>query len=265
MELTNEFRAELPVDRAWAVLTDVERVGSCVPGAQVESVAGDEAHGTMRVTIGRTTARYRGVVRVMERDAAARTVTVRAEGKETQGNGGVVATVGAALRPAGEAATDVSVRLEVTFTGRFSRADLDALATAASGIVSGFAACLNSTVAAGERGDPTASGAEGASEQAPAAGQPAVEAEEPAVEEPAVEAEEPAVEEPAVEAEEPAAEAEAGPQTSSEQPHTPRRSLERFDAATVPPQPRPGPRALALIALAVLIVLLAWLRRRRRS
>ena len=32
MELTNDFRVALPVDEAWAVLTDVERIAPCLPG-----------------------------------------------------------------------------------------------------------------------------------------------------------------------------------------------------------------------------------------
>ena len=33
MELTNEFRVGVAVDEAWAVLTDVERIAPCMPGA----------------------------------------------------------------------------------------------------------------------------------------------------------------------------------------------------------------------------------------
>lgn len=42
MELVNEFRVPVSVDQAWEVLTDVERVAPCIPGAQLLSVNGDE-------------------------------------------------------------------------------------------------------------------------------------------------------------------------------------------------------------------------------
>ena len=32
MELVNEFRVPVPIDKAWEVLTDVERVAPCIPG-----------------------------------------------------------------------------------------------------------------------------------------------------------------------------------------------------------------------------------------
>ena len=40
MELTNEFRVGVPPATAWTVLTDVERIAPCMPGAQLQEVEG---------------------------------------------------------------------------------------------------------------------------------------------------------------------------------------------------------------------------------
>ena len=42
MELEHEFRVSVPVEQAWAVLTDLERVAPCMPGAELQEVEGDE-------------------------------------------------------------------------------------------------------------------------------------------------------------------------------------------------------------------------------
>ena len=34
-KLLNEFTVNRPIDEAWAVLTDVERIAPCMPGAQL--------------------------------------------------------------------------------------------------------------------------------------------------------------------------------------------------------------------------------------
>jgi len=34
MDLTNDFRVAIPIDRAWEVLTDLERIAPCMPGAR---------------------------------------------------------------------------------------------------------------------------------------------------------------------------------------------------------------------------------------
>jgi aerobic-type carbon monoxide dehydrogenase small subunit (CoxS/CutS family) len=39
MDLTNEFRVPLAVDEAWAVLTNIERIGFCTPGFIVSVTA----------------------------------------------------------------------------------------------------------------------------------------------------------------------------------------------------------------------------------
>jgi carbon monoxide dehydrogenase subunit G len=42
MKLENEITVPAPIDEAWAVLLDVERVAPCLPGATVEPREGDE-------------------------------------------------------------------------------------------------------------------------------------------------------------------------------------------------------------------------------
>ena len=52
MQLVHEFTVNTPVDLAWAVLTDVERIAPCMPGAQLTEVDGDTYHGLVKVKVG---------------------------------------------------------------------------------------------------------------------------------------------------------------------------------------------------------------------
>src|SRR5205807_354915 len=47
MELTHEFSVPVGIVQAWAVLTDVERIAPCMPGAELREVEGDEYRGIM--------------------------------------------------------------------------------------------------------------------------------------------------------------------------------------------------------------------------
>jgi carbon monoxide dehydrogenase subunit G len=145
MELTNEFRAELPLDQAWPLFTDLERLAPCVPGAELTEVDDGEYRGSLKVTVGRTTARYQGKARVLELDADHHRVVVRAEGKESQGHGGAVVTLTATLVAVGDATT-VRLVSEVSVTGRFSRAGVDAMSEAASSVVEQFATSAASSL-----------------------------------------------------------------------------------------------------------------------
>ena len=40
-QLVNEFTVNRPIDEAWAVITDVERIAPCLPGAQLQEIEGD--------------------------------------------------------------------------------------------------------------------------------------------------------------------------------------------------------------------------------
>ena len=40
MDLHHEFTVNVPVDEAWRVLTDLERIAPCLPGAQLTEEIG---------------------------------------------------------------------------------------------------------------------------------------------------------------------------------------------------------------------------------
>ena len=102
MELTNEFRVDVPVDEAWTVLTDVERIAPCMPGAQLQEIEGDEYRGIVKVKVGPITAQYKGAARFVEKDEDAHRAVLRAEGRDTRGQGNANATITATLEPDGD-------------------------------------------------------------------------------------------------------------------------------------------------------------------
>ena len=99
MELTNEFDVAVPVDVAWSVLTDLERIAPCLPGAQLREVEGDEYRGLVKIKVGPITTSYEGAIRVLERDDTEHRVTLKAEGRETRGQGNVAAEFRAVMSP----------------------------------------------------------------------------------------------------------------------------------------------------------------------
>ena len=77
MELNNDFEVAAPIDRVWDVLTDVERIAPCLPGAQLQEVEGDEFRGVVKVKVGPITAQYKGAASFVERDDDGHRATVR--------------------------------------------------------------------------------------------------------------------------------------------------------------------------------------------
>jgi carbon monoxide dehydrogenase subunit G len=99
MELKNEFHVSVPIDVAWAVLTDLERVAPCMPGAELQEVEGDEYRGIVKVKVGPITAQYKGSARFVEKDDDQHRAVLLAEGRDTRGQGNASATVTAIATP----------------------------------------------------------------------------------------------------------------------------------------------------------------------
>jgi hypothetical protein len=145
MELTNEFRVGVPIDEAWALLTDVEGIAPCMPGAELQEVDGDEFRGVVRVKVGPITAQYKGVAQFIERDDASHRAVLRAEGRETRGQGNASATVTAQLSPdegPDGPATKVSVVTDLVVTGRVAQFGRGVLADISAKLLTQFVDCL---------------------------------------------------------------------------------------------------------------------------
>ena len=52
MELTNNFTVSASVDRTWEMLTDIEGIAPCMPGAQLTEIDGEEFRGLVKVKVG---------------------------------------------------------------------------------------------------------------------------------------------------------------------------------------------------------------------
>jgi carbon monoxide dehydrogenase subunit G len=150
VELTNEFKVGVPVEQAWAVLTDVERIAPCMPGAELREVEGDEYRGVVKVKVGPITAEYRGKARFLEQDPEAHRAVLRAEGRETRGQGNANATITATLEAEGDG-TKASVVTDLAITGRVAQFGRGVLADVSSKLLTQFVQCLETTVLGSDR------------------------------------------------------------------------------------------------------------------
>jgi carbon monoxide dehydrogenase subunit G len=117
MELKHSFTVPVPMDRAWDVLLDVERVAPCMPGATLDAVDGDDITGRIKVKVGPISMTYAGRASITERDREAGVVTLEASGKETRGAGTASASIRSELSGEGDE-THVTVLTNLNVTGK---------------------------------------------------------------------------------------------------------------------------------------------------
>lgn len=143
MKLEHSFTVPVPVDEAWTVLRDVERIAPCMPGATIDSVDGDEFSGRVKVKVGPMTVTYRGDARFVDVDETAHRATIEAAGKEARGSGTARATITAQLTASG-AQTDVALTTDLTITGKPAQFGRGVMAEVGGKLVGQFADCLSS-------------------------------------------------------------------------------------------------------------------------
>jgi carbon monoxide dehydrogenase subunit G len=148
MKIEDQFRVDVPVEEAWRVLLDVERIAPCMPGAQLQEIEGDEYRGVVKVKVGPITAQYKGAARIIEADEAARRIVLKGEGRDTRGQGNASATVTVLLVPDGTG-TQVSVDTDLNVTGKVAQFGRGVMADVSSKLLGQFADNLKQDVLTG--------------------------------------------------------------------------------------------------------------------
>jgi len=163
VELQHSFSVPVDVDRAWAVLVDIEQVAPCMPGAALDTVDGDEFTGSVKVRLGPIGITYKGKARFVEKDQVAHRAVIDAQGKDARGNGTASATVTATLHPQDDG-TRVEVNTDLAITGKPAQFGRGVMVDVGNKLIGQFADCL-----AGKLAKPAGPAADGPAAVAPAA------------------------------------------------------------------------------------------------
>lgn len=147
MDLENSFTVCAGVDTAWETLLDVEAIAPCMPGATLESVAGDEFTGNVKVKLGPVSMVYGGEACFISKDYAAHTAVIVGTGKESRGTGTAKANVTIKLVAESSSQTRVDVATELTITGKAAQFGRGVMQDVAGRLVTQFAGNLEQVIA----------------------------------------------------------------------------------------------------------------------
>ncbi|WP_341716215.1 SRPBCC family protein [Micromonospora sp. FIMYZ51] len=120
MKIINEFAVNIPVERAWTVLTDLEGIAPCLPGAQLTGVDGDVHKGKVKVKVGPVVSEFAGTARFVEKDDVRRRAVIDAKGRDARSAANAAAVITAELRPEGDR-TLVSVDTDLKISGKLAQ------------------------------------------------------------------------------------------------------------------------------------------------
>src|ERR671914_1274163 len=148
MKINNEFTVSVPIQQAWDVMLDLERIAPCLPGAAIQESEGDEYQGTMKVKIGPITANYKGTARFEETDEENRRAVLNATGRDARGQGTASATIVSTLQEEGDGTT-VRVETDMKLTGRAAQFGRGIAQDVATKMLTQFAECLEREISGG--------------------------------------------------------------------------------------------------------------------
>lgn len=141
--LLNEFVVRRPVDEAWKVLTDVERIAPCLPGAQLEEIDGTTYRGVVKVKLGPISTAFRGQAEFVERDDVGHRAVLKGSGRDTTGKGNADALITASLESLTADTTKCTVATELHITGKVAQFGRGILGDVSEKLIAQFADNLN--------------------------------------------------------------------------------------------------------------------------
>ena len=163
MDLNHEFTVNVPVAEAWAILTDLERIAPCLPGAQLTEVEGDTYRGQVKIKVGPILAQFKGQASFVSRDDVAHKASLKGEGRDTTGKGNASAIITAELTSVTPTSTKCTVHTDLSISGKVAQFGRGALADVSDKLLAQFSENLNQLISAAP-----APSAPGVAEAAPA-------------------------------------------------------------------------------------------------
>ena len=146
MDLNHEFTVNVPVAEAWAILTDLERIAPCLPGAQLTEVEGDTYRGQVKIKVGPILAQFKGQASFVSRDDVAHKATLKGEGRATNGKGNASAMIPAELTSVTPTSTKCTVHTDLSISGKVAQFGRGALADVSDKLLAQFSENLNQLI-----------------------------------------------------------------------------------------------------------------------
>jgi len=87
VKLDKRYELGVSAQNAWTVLSDLESVASCMPGASLGEKTGDNAYkGSVKVKVGPATAQFGGEVEILSMDVGSKSLVLKGKGADKGGS-----------------------------------------------------------------------------------------------------------------------------------------------------------------------------------
>jgi carbon monoxide dehydrogenase subunit G len=145
-QLINEFTVNRPIDEAWPLITDLERIAPCLPGAELQEVEGETYRGVVKVKLGAISSQFKGEAHFVERDDENYRAVIKGSGRDTGGRGNASAEISAQAESLSPTSTRVAVTTDLHITGKVAQFGRGIMGDVSSKLMAQFADNLNEMI-----------------------------------------------------------------------------------------------------------------------
>jgi uncharacterized protein len=145
-QLINEFTVNRPIEEAWPLITDVERIAPCLPGAELQEIEGETYRGVVKVKLGAISSQFKGEAHFVERDDENYRAVIKGAGRDTGGRGNASAEITAQAEALSPTSTRVEVTTDLHITGKVAQFGRGIMGDVSSKLMAQFADNLNQMI-----------------------------------------------------------------------------------------------------------------------
>jgi uncharacterized protein len=145
-QLINEFTVNRPIEEAWPLITDIERIAPCLPGAELQEVEGETYRGVVKVKLGAISSQFKGEAHFIERDDENYRAVIKGTGRDTGGRGNASAEISAQAESLSPTSTRVAVTTDLHITGKVAQFGRGIMGDVSSKLMAQFADNLNEMI-----------------------------------------------------------------------------------------------------------------------
>ena len=145
-QLINEFTVNRPIEEAWPLITDLERIAPCLPGAELQEIEGETYRGVVKVKLGAISSQFKGEAHFVERDDVNYRAKIKGAGRDTGGRGNASAEITAQAESLSPTSTRVAVTTDLHITGKVAQFGRGIMGDVSSKLMAQFADNLNQMI-----------------------------------------------------------------------------------------------------------------------
>ena len=120
--ISKTFSVAAPSDKVWDFMTNVEKVSTCIPGAEYVEDLGDGKHSVLLIVkVGPIKSKYRGEVFLKSLNKETKVIEIQGKGTDVKGKGGANMDLVGSIKDKDDNLTEVKGEATVTIQGMLAQ------------------------------------------------------------------------------------------------------------------------------------------------